>query len=304
MPGVPAGQHATLTDALDEMKRVPGSETVLTAGVYRGKTYGHMLHRTEYYALNVKNKNKSKVFTEFRAWVERFHEIDRDGIISIRDTPLASTIEVPSSSTASDSLPVGAKKKPPHPPKPQKCANCTDFTYQGSTGYTVRKTRRDCGHSSKSKRNEEYPFIYENCPHNDLDHRGSSRVTSRTFCKGCGHFIDEQPQVEMKKRVAVSKAVIESPAENFQVIQGLVSTESQEGMSYPEIDFIIRHFEGSVRELEHPITPAKLHHCLAEYIDLVIGAREGILSKLGICGNFHRHDVRFGLPRFASETSG
>ena len=101
MPGVPAGQHATLTDALDEMKRVPGSETVITAGVYRGKTYGHMLHRTDYYALNVKNKNKSKVFPEFRAWVERFHEIDRDGIISIRDTPLASTIEVPSSSTAS-----------------------------------------------------------------------------------------------------------------------------------------------------------------------------------------------------------
>ena len=49
MPSVLAGQHATLTDALDEMYRVPGSETVITAGVYRGKTSGHMLHRTDYY---------------------------------------------------------------------------------------------------------------------------------------------------------------------------------------------------------------------------------------------------------------
>ena len=122
-PSVPAGQHATLTDALDEMYRVPGSETVITAGVYRGKTYGHMLHRTDYSALNVKNKNKSKVFTEFRAWVERFHEIDHDGIIQIRDAALAIPVGLPSSSSNADRLPSGAKKKPPNPPKPQKCAN-------------------------------------------------------------------------------------------------------------------------------------------------------------------------------------
>ena len=76
----------------------------------------------------MKNKNKSKVFTEFRTWVERFHGIDHDGIIQIRDTPRATSVELPSSSSNADRLPSGAMKKPPHPPKPQKCANCTDFT--------------------------------------------------------------------------------------------------------------------------------------------------------------------------------
>ena len=72
---------------IDEMYRVPGSDFVISAGVYRGKTYGHMLHRTDYYALNIKNKNKSKIFTDFREWVDRFHEIDQNGVITIRETP-------------------------------------------------------------------------------------------------------------------------------------------------------------------------------------------------------------------------
>ena len=272
MPSVPPSQHFTLTDAVDEMYRVPGSEFVISAGVYRGKTYGHMLHRTDYYALNIKNKNKSKVFSDFREWVDRFHEIDQNGVISVRETPLASVVSAPSSSSDVSRLPQGAKKKPPHPPKPQKCANCTDFTYQGSTGYTIRQTCRDCGHSSTSRRGEEYPYIYENCPHDNLDHRGSSRVTSRTFCKGCGHFIDEQPQIEMKKRVAISKAVIESPQQNFEVISDLVNTSSQDGLAPYEINFILQDLGESIRGLE-TVTPVNMHHCLATAIQTVVNAR-------------------------------
>ena len=132
MPSVPAGQHFSLTDALDEMYRVPGSELVISAGFYRGETYGRMLQRTDYYAINLKNKSKGKVFTDFCEWVERFHEIHQDGVIRVRDTPLAAVVEAPSSSSGADRWPAGAKKKPPNPPKPQKCTNCTDFTYQGS----------------------------------------------------------------------------------------------------------------------------------------------------------------------------
>lgn len=47
MPGVPPSQHFSLTDAVDDMYRVPGSELVISAGTYHGKAYGYMLHRTD-----------------------------------------------------------------------------------------------------------------------------------------------------------------------------------------------------------------------------------------------------------------
>lgn len=142
-------------------------------------------------------------------------------------------MNAPSSSSSDTSrLPQGAKKKPPHPPKPQKCAKCTDSTYRDPPGTRLGKRAVTVDIAAPAGgMNEEYPYIYENCPHDNLDHRGSSRVTSRTFCKGCGHFIDEQPQVEMKKRVTVSKAVIESPQENFEVISEHVNTNSQENLA-------------------------------------------------------------------------
>ena len=49
----------------------------------------------------------------------------------------------------------GLKKVPPNPPK-DRCANCTDFSYAGSSANFVRKTCRDCGNVSQERREHVY----------------------------------------------------------------------------------------------------------------------------------------------------
>ena len=88
----------------------------------------------------------------------------------------------------------GAKKKTPPNPPLDRCASCTDFSYQGSSANYVRKTCRDCGHVSQEKREHVYAVDPAVCSHEATDHRGSSRSPSRTFCRMCGIFVDEVPQ--------------------------------------------------------------------------------------------------------------
>lgn len=91
MPSVPLNQHFTLI--LMHLMRCTEFLVLKPSGVYRGKTYGHVLSRADYYAINVKNKNKS-MLTDFRSWVEWFHEIDQDGVIQIRDAPLVTPLKL------------------------------------------------------------------------------------------------------------------------------------------------------------------------------------------------------------------
>lgn len=91
MPSVPLNQHFTLI--LMHLMRCTEFLVLKPSGVYRGKTYGHMLSRADYYAINVKNKNKS-MLTDFRSWVEWFHETDQDGVIQIRDAPLVTPLKL------------------------------------------------------------------------------------------------------------------------------------------------------------------------------------------------------------------
>lgn len=69
------------------------------------------------------------------------------------------------------------KKTPPNPPI-TKCTQWKDFSYRGSTACTVKATCRDCGHSTTTRRDEKYAYTFENCPHEVVDRRGSSKATS------------------------------------------------------------------------------------------------------------------------------
>ena len=42
-------------------------------------------------------------------------------------------------------------REPPYPPK-EKCVTCTQFTRQGSTGYTIKETCLVCGHATTTGR--------------------------------------------------------------------------------------------------------------------------------------------------------
>ena len=78
-------------------------------------------------------------------------------------------------------------RKPPYPPK-EKCVTCTQFTRQGSTGYTIKETCLVCGHATTTRRDLLPQYPVNQCPHEDRDFRGSSRSVHRTFCKQCCAF--------------------------------------------------------------------------------------------------------------------
>lgn len=76
MPSLPPSQHFTLL--LMHLMRCTEFLVLKLSGVYRGKTYGHMLSRADYFAINVKKKNKS-MLTDFSSWVDRFHGLIKTG---------------------------------------------------------------------------------------------------------------------------------------------------------------------------------------------------------------------------------
>ena len=78
----------------------------------------------------------------------------------------------------------------------------------------------------------------------------------------------------MKKRVLVSKAVIESPSESLEVVENLGNTKSHDGWRQFEFDYILQNFEQDVRERGGYISPADMHHCLSTVIRGAVDARD------------------------------
>ena len=73
------------------------------------------------------------------------------------------------------------RRTPLNPPLDQKCAVCTDFVRQSSTAYTIKKACRDCGHSTVETREDIWEYPFQDCLHEEVNHRGSSKSTFRTL---------------------------------------------------------------------------------------------------------------------------
>ena len=155
---------------------------------------------------------------EWVAWVDKFFDVDDAGVY-LREIPNDDPVEDMPSRT------ISAKKTPPNPPKPNKCTECTDFTERGSTAYTIRKTCLVCGHSETIRRNEAPRFSPENYTHADVDFRGSSRTTHRTFSKLCQTFIDEAPMAIRKERVTIAKKVESAPINKIAIVDSIVEDD-------------------------------------------------------------------------------
>ena len=240
----------------DEALKPPGSDTKMPAGSYRGKTYWTLLHRMDYY------KNVHEYYHVNDQWIPI---LKTD--MTLRDIPAASS----SSVARPTGEPKGAPKKPPNPPLPEKCINgCKEFSMQGSTGYTVRKTCRVCGWHTTDRRDREFEFRYEDCPHERTNNLGSSKTLSRTYCLQCGNFINEEPQEDRKKKKDLATAIMEAPNENLEAIHSLAKKSSQEHMSPAHASFVIDLFGGYVQEMidrNEAINPVSMHRCLTQAID-------------------------------------
>ena len=50
----------------------------------------------------------------------------------------------------------------------------------------MKKTCRDSGNSTIERGDEIYEYAFDECPHEDVDRRGSSRTTSEPFANSVG----------------------------------------------------------------------------------------------------------------------
>ena len=168
-----------------------------------------------------------------------------------------------------------AKKKPPNPPLAQKCTVPTDFPQQGSTAYAIKKTCSDCGHSTVERREDIWEYPFQDCPHEQVDHRGCSKSTFRTFCKQCGCFINEIPIQARRQRVAVALRVEETTESTLSVVANITSPEASNRFPNSDVQAILHILcqnlidsgEKSAAELHEELDNAIVMHFAQQDID-------------------------------------
>ena len=101
--------------------------TKFKVGQFKGKTFWEILHRhPDYFPWTLKNA-KSPGASECAEWVNK--HFDYRGAEVYRRNSWEDPPPIPKGHTR--------MRKPPNPLK-EKCANCTQFTHQGSTVYTIK----------------------------------------------------------------------------------------------------------------------------------------------------------------------
>ena len=254
-----------VTRDLEVAMRPADHGNVFPVGQFKGLTFWDVLFdQTGYYHHSKKHAPKSPYYDAWLNWVDKYFVVGSNGIL-LRDVP-AETVQ---SRDLLVSREIG-RRKPPNPPLPQKCQECRDFTKQGSTGYTIRKTCLTCGHSETIRRDMTPMVSPENCPHDDTDHRGSSKSVHRTFCKKCCTFIDEAPIEVRRERVAIAKKVETASVRTLPIVESLVE-ETPDGLTPVQLEELMPRFATLVSETcqSEAMTSARLHELLHQAISEV-----------------------------------
>ena len=198
----PSGARGSADTAMPMV--MAGGDRKFYLGQFQGKTYHELAQNISHIAWAKQQVTPSKQLQDFLTWFDRCYVIT-GGAVELR-----ASLGIPEGTYQPRSKPTGGKKVPPNPPLEQKCRECRDFSYAGSSGNYVQKTCRDCSHKTKEKRELVLTHDPATCPHSitDTDHRGSSRSTHRTFCKQCGTFIEEVPGDFHKERRNAAEQVL------------------------------------------------------------------------------------------------
>ena len=240
------------------VERPMGFDNVFQIGQFKGKTYWEVLHRQpQFYVWAKKEGSRVPGIQQYVQWVDQFFEF-RGGEIYLRDEPVQPPPALPGSTKKGT-----AKATPPYPPLPNKCQNCQEFSFRGSTGYTIRRTCLHCGHSSTEKREETPQYKPEDCPRESTDNRGASRSTHRAWCT----FMDELPMDLRCERVALVKAVESTAQDKVSVIEA-IARDDQEVLTPETVGRILGIFSCLVESecLSSPdtLTQTRLHELLQE----------------------------------------
>eukprot|EP00973_Karenia_brevis_P030358 4186177-Karenia_brevis.AAC.1 len=57
----------------------------------------------------------------------------------------------------------------------------------------------DCGFAHKEKGENKPRYKFADCPHDDIDRRGSDKKKVRIFCKQCCQYIESVDRNDMEK---------------------------------------------------------------------------------------------------------
>ena len=247
---------------LDVAMRPEDHGCIFPVGQFKGLSFWNVLfEQTGYYHHAKKHTPKSPYYVTWLNWVDKYFVVGADGI-HLREIPVEHVEHRDLLVTRET-----GRRKPPNPPLPNKCQECREFTKQGSTGYTIRKTCLVCGHSETTRRDMVPLMTPENCPHDDTDFRGSSKSTHRTFCKKCCTFIDEAPMQIRKERVAIAKKVETASVRTVPIVESLV--EESDGLNPVQLEELLPLFATLVTETcqSEVMTRARLHELLHQAIN-------------------------------------
>ena len=176
---------------LKKLKHVPMKETRMTTGKNRGSTYEMIvLNGPEYCETLVQTQRKIKDEVSMKDWLQCLFTI-------------SSRILEPKPKEAWED-PTKVKQAVPDKENPGCPGGCETFSRRGTNAYYDVQTRKECGKQTRAKKEIMEEFSPGNCPHEVLDHRGSSESISRTYCLQCEAFINEVSQEEKKERKHVA----------------------------------------------------------------------------------------------------
>ena len=159
--------------------QMEGGDRRFTHGQHKGQTYEEVSRKVEFVKWALLQPTPATDPREFLTWFIKYYAI-KEGLDNRPYRETRASLGIPEGTYNPRPRSKGPKKVPPNPPK-DRCANCTDFGYAGSSANFVRKTCRDCGNVSQERREHVYTVDPAVCSHEATDHRGSSRTTFRTF---------------------------------------------------------------------------------------------------------------------------
>ena len=247
--------------------QMEGGDRRFSHGQHKGMTFEEVSRKAEFVKWALLQPSPPTHLRDFLVWFNKYYTImEGQDNKPYRETRAA--VGIPEGTYNPRPRGRAPKKTPPNPPK-DRCANCTDFTYAGSSANFVRKTCRDCGHVSQEKREHVYTIDPSVCPHEATDHRGSSRTTSRTFCRMCGTFVDEVPQDFHRERKAVSEKLLEATEQALPIVQALTADDATADLNQEAVEQLMAVFQDRVTSAmaqEERIHPAALHEWLREAI--------------------------------------
>ncbi|CAE7525841.1 hypothetical protein AK812_SmicGene23390 [Symbiodinium microadriaticum] len=134
--------------------QMEGGDRRFTHGQHKGQTYEEVSRKVEFVKWALLQPTPATDPREFLTWFIKYYAI-KEGLDNRPYRETRASLGIPEGTYNPRPRSKGPKKVPPNPPK-DRCANCTDFGYAGSSANFVRKTCRDCGNVSQERREHVY----------------------------------------------------------------------------------------------------------------------------------------------------